>query len=148
MLSVFYEFLLCFKILFLRFTHIVHVTLIHSSLVFHRSPLLGKPQSVCIFLLLKDICGHSVYLFYYHLKVVTNLLPYLVLLIITHFRISLSSFKNKYFGNLIVIPLNLSRFRNGVVMIVLGEAHWLKPPTLARPFSSHSHELFYDRRSW
>ena len=93
MLFVFYEFLLCFKILFLRFTHIVHVTLIHSSLVFHRSPLLEKPQSGCIFLLLKDICGHSVYLFYYHLKVVTNLLPYLVLLIITHFRISLSSFK-------------------------------------------------------
>ena len=31
---------------------------------------------------------------------------------------------------------------------LLGEAHWLKPPTLARPFSNHSHELFYDRRSW
>ena len=23
-----------------------------------------------------------------------------------------------------------------------------KPPTLARPFRNHSHELFYDRRSW
>ena len=31
---------------------------------------------------------------------------------------------------------------------LLGEAHWLKPPTLARSFSNHSHELFYDRRSW
>ena len=29
-----------------------------------------------------------------------------------------------------------------------GGAHWLKPPTLGRPFSNHSHELFYDRRSW
>ena len=29
-----------------------------------------------------------------------------------------------------------------------GEAHSLKPPILARPFSSHFHELFYDRRSW
>ena len=33
-------------------------------------------------------------------------------------------------------------------MVVLGEAHWLKPPTLARHHSNHLHELFYDRRSW
>ena len=33
-------------------------------------------------------------------------------------------------------------------MIVLGEAHLLKPPTLARHRSNHLHELFYDRRSW
>ena len=31
---------------------------------------------------------------------------------------------------------------------VLGEAHWLKLPTLARHHSKHLHELFYDRRSW
>ena len=28
---------------------------------------------------------------------------------------------------------------------LLGEAHWLKPPTLARHHSNHLHELFYDR---
>ena len=28
-----------------------------------------------------------------------------------------------------------------------GEAHWLKPPNLARYHSNHLHELFYDRRS-
>ena len=31
---------------------------------------------------------------------------------------------------------------------LLGEAHWPKPPTLARRRSNHWHELFYDRRSW
>ena len=31
---------------------------------------------------------------------------------------------------------------------LLGEAHRLKPPTLARYHSNHLHELFYDRRSW
>ena len=31
---------------------------------------------------------------------------------------------------------------------LLGEAHWLKPPTLARHHSNHLHALFYDRRSW
>ena len=30
---------------------------------------------------------------------------------------------------------------------LLGEAHGLKPPTLARHHSNHLHELFYDRRS-
>ena len=30
---------------------------------------------------------------------------------------------------------------------LIGEAHWMKPPTLARPFSNHSLKLFYDRRS-
>ena len=30
---------------------------------------------------------------------------------------------------------------------LLGEAHRLKPPTLARHYSNHLHELFYDRRS-
>ena len=34
------------------------------------------------------------------------------------------------------------------MLLVLGEAHWLKPPTLARHHSNHLHELFYDRRSW
>ena len=31
--------------------------------------------------------------------------------------------------------------------MVLGEAHWLKPPTLPRHYSNHLCELFYDRRS-
>ena len=31
---------------------------------------------------------------------------------------------------------------------LLREAHWLKPPTLARHHSNYLHELFYDRRSW
>ena len=31
---------------------------------------------------------------------------------------------------------------------LLGEAQWLKPPTLARHHSNHLYELFYDRRSW
>jgi len=31
---------------------------------------------------------------------------------------------------------------------LLGEAHCLKPPTLARHHSNHLHELFYDSRSW
>ena len=30
---------------------------------------------------------------------------------------------------------------------LLGEAHCLKPPTLARDHSNHLHELFHDRRS-
>ena len=30
---------------------------------------------------------------------------------------------------------------------MLGEAHWLKLPTLARPHSNHLHELFHDGRS-
>ena len=34
------------------------------------------------------------------------------------------------------------------LVVLLGEAHWLKPPTLARHHSNHLHELFYDRRSW
>ena len=47
--------------------------------------------------------------------------------------------------------------RGGIVMVltkrtgalmVLGEAQWLKPPTVARHHSNHLHELFYDRRSW
>ena len=29
-----------------------------------------------------------------------------------------------------------------------GEAHWLKPPTLARHRRNHLHELFYDRKSY
>ena len=33
-------------------------------------------------------------------------------------------------------------------ILLLGEAHWLKPPTLARHHSKHLHELFNDRRSW
>ena len=33
------------------------------------------------------------------------------------------------------------------IIKVLGEAHWLKPSTLARHHSNHLHELFYDRRS-
>ena len=33
-------------------------------------------------------------------------------------------------------------------VLLLGEAHWLKPPTLARHHSNHLHELFYNRRSW
>ena len=28
------------------------------------------------------------------------------------------------------------------------EAHWLKPPTLARHHSNHLRELFHERRSW
>ena len=32
--------------------------------------------------------------------------------------------------------------------MVLGEAHWLKLPTLAKDHSNHLHESFYDRRSW
>ena len=31
---------------------------------------------------------------------------------------------------------------------LLGEAHWLKPPTLSRNHSIHLHELFYNKRSW
>ena len=38
--------------------------------------------------------------------------------------------------------------RVGEVSLVLGEARWLKLPTLARHHSNHVHELFYDRRSW
>ena len=33
-------------------------------------------------------------------------------------------------------------------VLLLGEAHWLEPPTLARHHSNHVHELFYNRRSW
>ena len=29
------------------------------------------------------------------------------------------------------------------IVVLLGEAHWLKPPTLARHHSNHLHELFY-----
>ena len=39
-------------------------------------------------------------------------------------------------------------FRQHYATPLLGEAHWLKPPTLARHHSNHLHELFYDRRSW
>ena len=31
---------------------------------------------------------------------------------------------------------------------LLGEAHWLKPPTLARHHGNYLHDLFYDRRFW
>ena len=34
-----------------------------------------------------------------------------------------------------------------MLIIMLGEAHWLKLPTLARPHSNHLHELFHDGRS-
>ena len=37
---------------------------------------------------------------------------------------------------------------NKFQVILLGEAHWLKLPTLARHHSNHVHELFYNRRSW
>ena len=30
----------------------------------------------------------------------------------------------------------------------VGEAHWLKPPALARRHSNHLCEVLYDRRSW
>ena len=33
-------------------------------------------------------------------------------------------------------------------LVLLGEARWLKPPTLAGHQSNYLHELFYDRRSW
>ena len=36
----------------------------------------------------------------------------------------------------------------GSFVLMLGETHWLKPPTLARHHSNHLHELFYDRKSW
>ena len=36
----------------------------------------------------------------------------------------------------------------GRILELLGEAHWLKPPTLVRHHSNLLHELFYDRRSW
>ena len=36
----------------------------------------------------------------------------------------------------------------GIWVTLLGEAYWLKPPTLARRYSNHLHELFNDRRSW
>ena len=32
-------------------------------------------------------------------------------------------------------------------LTLVGEAHWLKPPTLARHHSNYLHELFYDRSS-
>ena len=60
-----------------------------------------------------------------------------------------------------IVPPNksLSTFRLWVIfklttpsrlghMNLLGEAHWLKLPTLVRHHSNHFHELFYDRRSW
>ena len=40
------------------------------------------------------------------------------------------------------------RVRPRPIPPVLGEAHWLKPPTLARHHSNYLHELFYDRKSW
>ena len=45
--------------------------------------------------------------------------------------------QSAFLENLLLCPL-----------LVLGEAHWLKLPTLARHHSNHLHELFYDRRSW
>ena len=42
----------------------------------------------------------------------------------------------------------VERFYEDLQDLVLGEAHWLKLPTLARYHSNHLHELFYDRRSW
>ena len=38
--------------------------------------------------------------------------------------------------------------KNRSLMVLLGETHWLKLPTLATHHSKHLHELFYDRRSW
>ena len=37
---------------------------------------------------------------------------------------------------------------NGTELSLLGGAHWLKRPTLARHHSNYLHKLFYDRRSW
>ena len=39
-------------------------------------------------------------------------------------------------------------FRSVFLLTLLGEAQWLKLPTLAKHHSNHLHELFYDRRSW
>ena len=50
-----------------------------------------------------------------------------------------------------LLSLQLANFRLwnlSASMIMLGEAHWLKPPTLARHHSNHRHELFYNRQSW
>ena len=33
-------------------------------------------------------------------------------------------------------------------VVMLGEAHWLKTPAVARHHINYLHELFYDRRSW
>ena len=50
------------------------------------------------------------------------------------------------------LPVQLPRLRawskrQPLRDFLLGEAHWLKPPTLARHHSNHLHELFYDRIS-
>ena len=41
-----------------------------------------------------------------------------------------------------------SNFPGPSRFLLLGKAHWLKLPTLARHHSNHLHELLYDRRSW
>ena len=43
-------------------------------------------------------------------------------------------------------PMDRGAWR--ITVHMLGEAHWLKPPPLARHHSNHLHELFYDRRPW
>ena len=45
-------------------------------------------------------------------------------------------------------PALAGRFFTTSATLLLGEAHWLKPPILARHHSNYLHELFYDRRSW
>ena len=45
------------------------------------------------------------------------------------------------------ISLTQEKIKIQFLLNVLGEAHCLKPPTLARHHSNHLHELFYGRRS-
>ena len=54
------------------------------------------------------------------------------------------------FGTLLLQSweINTSAFNYILPVVLLGEAHWLKLPTLARHHSNYLHELFYDRRSW
>ena len=50
-----------------------------------------------------------------------------------------------------LLGLQLANFRSwnlSASVIMLGGAHWLKPPTLARHHNNHLHELSYNRRSW
>ena len=75
-----------------------------------------------------------------------------LLLFRSYLSYSNSKFQRKAFliGSVLIFVPDCRSLESvsGWPLIMLGEAHWLKPPTLARLSSNHSHEMFYNRRSW
>ena len=92
---------------------------------------------------------------FYLLACMNNASKALVYKLFNVYEYMSSSFLGIYLGvdllnHMEILCLNIEKLPDCLLeqAKLLGEAHWPKPPTLARHHNSHLHELSYDRRSW